>query len=102
MTAHAQVAGVVEEEDARGAGWIGGFEQKRSDQDIGAARLAEDGAPQVVVVVAQAIEALSHRAGAEIGAAGENATGGLSGSVGIDDVQTNGYLRIGHGGQPTV
>jgi hypothetical protein len=102
VAAHAQVAGVVEEDDTRSAGRINGLDEKRSDQDIGAAWLAEDGASQVVVVVAQTIEALSERAGAEIGAAGEDAASGLPGGVRIDDVQTNGYLRIGHGGQPTV
>jgi hypothetical protein len=102
MAAHAQVAGVVEEHDARGAGWVNGLHQERSDQDIGPARLAEDGAPKMVVMVAQVIEALSERANAEVGAAGEDAASGLPGGVRIDDVQTNGYLRIGHGGQPTV
>jgi hypothetical protein len=102
MAAHAQVACVVEKDDARGAGWIGGLDEKRSDQDIGAARLAENRAPQMVVAVAQPIETLSKRAGAEIRATGEDAAGGLSGGVRIDDVETNGYLRIGHGGQPTV
>jgi hypothetical protein len=102
MAAHAQVACVVEEDDARGRGRVNGLEQQRADQDIGAARLAEDGAPEMVVVMAQAIEALSERARAEIRGAGEDATGGLSGGVRIDDVQTKGYLRIVHGGQPTV
>ena len=59
MAAHAQVAGVVEEDDARGAGWVNGLNQKRANQDIGSPGLAEDGAPEVVMVAAQVFEALS-------------------------------------------
>jgi hypothetical protein len=81
VTAHAQVSGVVEEDDGSGTVRICRIEQERAHQNVGAARLAQDSAPIVVVVAAQAFKPLSERAGAEVGKAGEYTAGGLSRGV---------------------
>jgi hypothetical protein len=58
MAAHAQVSGVVEEDDARGAGRIDGLNQQCSYENFGTARLAKDGAAVEIVFLAQALKAL--------------------------------------------
>ena len=49
VAAHAEIADVVEEDHAGDAGRILGRAQQRTDQHVGAARLADDRPPEVVV-----------------------------------------------------
>ena len=97
MAAHAQVACVVEEDNASGTCRIDRLNQKRPNQDVGTARLAEDGAPQVVVIVAQLFHSLSQRAGAEIGAASQHTARRLARSMRVDNLQSKWDSLIDHG-----
>jgi hypothetical protein len=42
VAAHAEVADVVEVDDCGAGGWVYGFEEQGSDDDLRAARLADD------------------------------------------------------------
>ena len=53
VAAHAEVADVVEEDDAGGAGRIGRLAEQRADDDVGAARLVDDGGAEAVEAVAE-------------------------------------------------
>src|SRR5690606_24272663 len=53
VATHAQIADIVEEDHARAATRIGGFQQQRTDHRVRSARLAGDGAAPMIVAVAE-------------------------------------------------
>lgn len=53
VSAHAEVADVIKEDDAELAGRVGGRDEVRADQHVRAARFEEYGAAQVVVTRSQ-------------------------------------------------
>jgi hypothetical protein len=63
VAAHAEVADVVEEDDAGCAGWVGGRAEQRADEDVGAAGLVDQGGAEMVVMLAEEIAAFRKRAG---------------------------------------
>ena len=50
MSAHAEVADIVEEDDAELTGRVGGRDEVRADEHVRAAGFEQDGAAQVVVM----------------------------------------------------
>ena len=68
VAAHAEVADVVEEDDAGRGGRIDRLEDQGADHHVRAARLVDDRRPERVVPVAEHGEAIGHRAGAQLGA----------------------------------
>lgn len=81
VAAHAEVACVVEEDDAGDAGGVAGLEEVGADEDVGAARLAEDGAAEVVVARANDFKAFGDGAGTKIHGEGKHAAGRFAGGV---------------------
>ena len=84
VAAHAQVADVVEEDDARGGRTGRPARGQGADHHVRAARLVDDGRAERVVTVAEDGQALGHRAGAELGAARDDHAGRLAAGVGVD------------------
>ena len=87
VSAHAQVAGVVEEDDAGCRRWIDRLHEIGAHKHVGAARFAKDGAAEVVVAAAEMFKAFGERSGARIRKAIQNAAGGFARGVGVDDLE---------------
>ena len=83
VAAHAQVADVVEENDAGDAGGVLRFDQDRADHDIGAARFVDDGGAELIVLFEQA-QLVGNAAAAQIGSAADDDAGRLAAGVGIN------------------
>src|SRR5208283_5016696 len=66
MAAHAQIADVVEEDDAGGAGGVDGHAQQGADDRVGAARFIDHGRAKQVVLRAEALEAFGEWSDAEV------------------------------------
>jgi hypothetical protein len=88
MAAHAQVSSVVEEDDRGRASGVDRLEEKCTDQHIGAAGLAQDGAAVEVVLGAQEFESLGQRPGAQEGPPGDYGSGRFSRGVRVDHFYT--------------
>src|SRR5262249_42313307 len=88
VAAHAEVADVVEEDDAADAARISRFTQERADHDVAAARLIDDGGAKVIVLPAQQFAALGEWSASQIRAAGDHNACRLAAGVGIDDVNS--------------
>jgi len=101
VATHAEVSGVVEEDDCGGVGFVFGFEQIGADDYVRATRFAEDGATPVVVLAAELVEALGQGAVANIGK-GEDAAGGLAGGVRINDLEAGWERSLRHAGLEPV
>jgi hypothetical protein len=87
MSAHAQIADVVEEDHARRALLVIRLAQQRADDHFGTAWLGDDARAPVVEARAKHVEPLRKRAAAEIGATGHDEAGWLTARVRIDYVQ---------------
>jgi hypothetical protein len=85
VTAHAEVAGVVEEQHAGDAGRIARLDEHRADDDIRAARLVHHRRAEAIMFRAKQLQALREIAAAEIRASIEDDSRGLTAGVGIDD-----------------
>ena len=87
VSAHAEVADVVEEDHAGRA--IGGVRlaQQRAHHDVRAARLRDDAGAPVVEAAAEYVEPFGQRPAAEIGATGHNQAGRFTAGVRINHVQ---------------
>ena len=81
VAAHSQISGVIEEDDARCAGRIEGLNQQGSNENVGAARFAQDRAAVKVVFSAEQLESFRQRSRAKVRAAGDDAAGRFSGGV---------------------
>ncbi|CAM2160551.1 hypothetical protein PT2222_80135 [Paraburkholderia tropica] len=85
VSAHAEKAHVVEENDARRTGRIVRLAEQRADHHVGAARLADDACAHAVEVAAENLEPLGERSAAQLGAAFGHEPRGLAAGMGIDD-----------------
>jgi len=86
VSTHAEVAYIVEKYDGsrrRGINW---FEQKRSDYDLGAARLTHNRRPKMIKLRAESLQTFGDRAVAKIGTTGHNHPGRLTLGVRVYDM----------------
>ena len=67
VAAHPEVARVVEEDHGGGRGAVDRFHEERSDERVGATRLEDHAATEVVVRRAEALEPIGEGSAAEIG-----------------------------------
>jgi hypothetical protein len=58
VATHAQVADIVEENDACGAVPVHGFAEESADHNVRAARFGDDGGAERIMIAAKALEAL--------------------------------------------
>ena len=92
VAAHAEVGAVVEEDDA-GDGAVGdGRREQRADDRVVSARLAHDGAAQMVVVRAQIVAPLRHRRAGRLRPAVDDDARRLAFGVRVDDADRVGKL----------
>src|SRR5579862_5047595 len=92
VTAHAEIADIVKEDDASCAGGIDRVAKQRANDYVGTARFVDDGRTKTIVLAAKALQALGKRAGAEIGATAYNEARGFASSVGVDDMNFAGGM----------
>ena len=93
VAAHAEVRAVVEEDDARRGVGRDRRREQRADDRVVAARLAHDGAPQMIVVRAQVIAPLGHRRAAGLRPAVDDDARRLAFGVRVDDANRRGKGR---------
>ncbi len=93
VAAHAQIADVVKEDDARGAARISRGAKQSADHHIGPARLVDNGGAEGVEVSTKAVSSLSQAAGAQIGTARDHHARRLSRRVRINDLNA---LEVNH------
>ena len=84
MSAHAEIADIVEKDHTGCAGFTGGFAQQRANHSIMPARLSNDCGSELIKIAPEAAHSLFHRSNAEIRKTGNNDASGFSGCVGID------------------
>jgi hypothetical protein len=69
--------------------------QQRADEDVGAARLVDDGRTEPIEFLAKDARAFRERTATQVGASVDDETSGLAGGVRIDDVdEVHGWNRI--------
>jgi hypothetical protein len=56
MTAHSQIADVVDEDHSRHAAWVGRFAQKRAHHYVGTTRLVDYCGAKAIMLVAKALQ----------------------------------------------
>src|SRR5580692_7967234 len=69
VTAHAQVADIVKEDDTGGAGWIEGIGEQSAHHDVGTARLVNHSGAKTVVLGAKTLQTVDKRTRPKIGPA---------------------------------
>jgi len=55
MSAHSEVADIVEEDYACGGVWIDGFAEERADDNLRSSRFADDSAAEVIEFALEAL-----------------------------------------------
>ena len=86
VAAHPEKAHVVEEDDRGGGVRLDRLKQQRSDDHLGAARLAHYSRAKAVVLRAKEMKALLHRARAKVRTAGNHDAGRLALGMRVDDL----------------
>ncbi|MNI69638.1 hypothetical protein D3C73_1254010 [compost metagenome] len=84
MAAHAQIAGVVEEDHPGTGAGVHRLAEQRADQHIAAPWFEYAGGPPVVVLLGKDLAALGHAAIAQFRKTGGHQAGGFAAGVGID------------------
>jgi hypothetical protein len=97
VAAHAEITGIVEEDDRGGAARVVRREQICADKDVGTARFAEDGAAEMVVVGAETVKSVGEGAGAQVEAriVEEDGAGWFSGGMRVYDAESTRDLGLG-------
>lgn len=85
VSAHIEIADVIEEDDAGGTVGFEGFAEKCADDGVITAGFVDDGGAEMVEVAAEALEAFVEGAVAEVGEAFDDETGGFAAGVGINN-----------------
>jgi hypothetical protein len=86
VAAHAEVADIVEEDDAELAGLVMRLDEERAHDDVGAARFADDGRAEVVVLLLENLHPLAERSAAQVRTALEHEARRLAAGMGIKDL----------------
>ena len=85
VTAHPQVAYVIEKDDSGGAVRPAGLAEKGSNQSIGTAGFVDDRGAKGIETLAKAKQSFSHGTGAECGSSLHHDPGRFTGRMGVDD-----------------
>jgi hypothetical protein len=72
MSAHSEVADIVEEDYASGGVWIDGIAEECADNNFRTPRFADDSAAKVIEFAPEALEPTHQIAGSEIGSTGDD------------------------------
>ena len=86
MPTHVEDVYIVEEHDARDAIGFHGLHEQAAHQDLGPARLENNGGPKVVELLTQLLPTLGEGTLPKIGTALDHDTRGFASRVGIDDL----------------
>src|SRR5271168_347507 len=84
VTAHAEVADVIKEDDGGGAGGIDRVSEQSAHHDVGTAGLIHHSGTKIVVISAKTFQAIGERTRAKVRAAAHYQSGGLAPGVGVD------------------
>jgi hypothetical protein len=87
VSAHAEIANIIEEDDARGVTWIYGFAQEGPYNHLRPARFGDDFGSKTVMVLAERPQTIWKIAGSKVGSAVDNDPGGFSGGMRINDAE---------------
>src|SRR5262245_25543198 len=90
MPTHVQVAGVVEEHDARGTRRINGFAENRAHQHVRTARFVDGRGPHPIELATQYLATLTHRPAPELRTTADNDARRLPAGVRVDDLKLQG------------
>ncbi len=85
VAAHAEVADVVEEEDAGLTGGVMGRDEEGTHHDIRTTGFVDDGGAEGVELILETPEAVGQGTVAEVGAALEDDAGGFTAGMGVED-----------------
>ena len=88
VSAHAEVANVVEEDDSRGARRVARLAKQRADEHVRATRFIDDGRTETIMLFAEDFQTVGHAATAEIGSAVNNDARRLAARVRVDDLNS--------------
>ena len=98
VTAHPQVADVIEEDHSGGAVRLAGLTEKGSDQRIGAAWLVHDRRAKGIETLAKAKQSFGQGTGAEIGSSRHHHPCRFTGGMGVNDADSFHGSPRGKGG----
>ncbi len=96
VATHAEIADIVEKDDAGDAAGIGRLTKQGADDDIGAARLVDDGGTERVVMALKQSAPVGEATAAKIRAAGDDHARRLAAGVRIDDMDASGGHDLTH------
>jgi len=85
VSAHAEVADIIEEDHAGRTGSIDWFTEQRTDHNVGAARFVDNCGTKFIVLTAEALKAIGQGAGSEVRTSTDHQAGRFSARVGVDD-----------------
>ncbi len=85
VSAHAEVAHVVKEDDSGGARRVAGLAQQSADHHVGTTRFVHHGRTESVVPVAKNLQLVGNAAAAQLGSAVDDQARRLAAGVGVDD-----------------
>ncbi len=92
VTTHSQVAHIVEEDDACGAGGIQRIAEQRADHDVRTAGLIHHGGAETIVLVAKTLQPAGKRSSAEIRTTMHYEPSWLAPSMGIDHPDSTAFF----------
>src|SRR5271163_3456482 len=102
VTAHPEIAGVVEEDEARGAGRVDRLAEKRADGRVIPPRLENREAPDIIELLGEAPAPPGQRAAAQRRAAFDDEPRWLAFGMGIDDTHDASAFRAAPFGVPSL
>src|SRR5215469_2684307 len=94
MAAHAEIADVVKEDDARGTRAVHGIAQQRAHDHVRTSRLVDHRRAKAVILRAKALAPFGDRAIPQVRTAGNYQPGGFAARVRVDDPDARGKWRI--------
>ena len=86
VAAHLERPDVVEEEDARDARLVRRLHEQRADNHIRPARFIHDGGTKTIMLFAEDLQLLRHRAATKVRPPTDNDASRFAARVGIDDL----------------
>ena len=88
VSAHTEVADVVEEDDSRGASLAARFANQRADEQVRTTRLVDDGRTETIMLFAENFQTVGHAATAKIRSAANDDARRFAAGVRVDDLNS--------------